>query len=236
MNFIKKIADKNFDNTVHMQFMKFSRGEFRDRATIRAKHSAGKYTINTGPEFAPDMVRTVAEKLKDKRTNVTGAIVSTSDLKGKIDFKEISQFQGVKRYIIDKEMSGNEILKLLDDYPKTFFALSFEGGDSILKIKPKAPKSGKPGTKGEADEIKADFCKLITTDANLARSFVFEKPDFKLAEITHTYMISDIVIPAELKNEKDFAKVREMARRKGKIIREATIDEKKMNSELDFEA
>lgn len=236
MNFIKKVADKNFDSSVHLQFVKFSRGEFRDRAGIKAKHSSGKYTINTSAEFANELVREVAEKLKDKKIKVTGAIVSTSDLKGKIDFKEISQFQGVKRYIIDKEMTGNEIIKLLNEYPKTFFALSFEIGDNKLKIKPKAPKSGKPGTKGEGDEVKADFCKLITNDSALAKSFVFERPDFKSAEIKHIFMINEIVIPPQFKNEKDFAKVREVAKRKGKIIRIANIDGKEVRSELEFEA
>ena len=42
MNFIKKVADKNFDESVHSQFVKFSRGEFRNRAVIKAKLSKGK--------------------------------------------------------------------------------------------------------------------------------------------------------------------------------------------------
>jgi len=37
-------------------------------------------------EFANELVRDVAEKLGDEKTRVTGAIVSTSDLKGKIDY------------------------------------------------------------------------------------------------------------------------------------------------------
>ena len=90
------------------------------------------------------MVKTVAEKLGDDKTQVKGAIVSTSDLTGELDFKDKKQFQGVKRYLIDKEMSGTEIIELLDKFLRGFFALSFEAGDSVLKIKPKAPKSGKP--------------------------------------------------------------------------------------------
>ena len=237
MNFIKKIADKHFDEDVHLQFQKFSRGEFKDRAQIRAKASKGKYTIFTTGEFANEMVKEVAEKIKDKRVAVTGIVVTTSDLKGKLDFNSISQFQGVKKYVINKEMTGNEILKTLKEFPKAFFALSFKtpDGETELKIKPKMPKSGKPSSKKE-DAPKPDFCKLITTDEKIGRSFVFETPDFKEANINHEFVITEIVVPNELKNEKDFAKVREHAKRKGKIIRVADVDGRKIKTELYLEA
>ena len=215
MNFIKKAIDKEVNEPVHIQFQKFSKGEFRDRALIEGKkQGGGKYTIKTSAEFANDLVKIVAGKLGDEKTNVKGAIVSTSDLTGEIDFKEKKQFQGVKRYLIDNEMSGTEILGLLDKLPKTFFALTFNAGDNQLKIKPKAPKSGKPGKEKEGGP-NADFCSLKTTDKSIAESFIFEKPDFTTAKINHTIFVERIVIPEELKGEKDFAKVREMSRRGG---------------------
>jgi len=235
MNFIKKIVDGKIDNSVHLQFQKFSKGEFRNRAIIEAKNSKGKYTIKTSAEFANELVHAVAEKLSNEKTKITGAIVSTSDLTGNIDFKDKKQFQGVKRYLIDKEMSGNEIINLLDKFPKTFFALSFSVGDTSLKTKPKAPTSGKPGKEKE-DGPKADFCVLKTTDKKIAESFVFEKPNFNTAKINHTFFIDSIVIPDSLKGEKDFAKVREMALRKGRILRKSLIDEEEIKKEFEFEA
>lgn len=236
MNFIKKIFDEKKDELIHLQFQKFSKGEFTNRALIRAKYSAGKYTINTSAEFANELVRMAAEKLGENKTKVTGAIVSTNDLKDKLDYKEIKQFQGVKRYLIDKEMSGNEIIKLLDEFPKTFFALTFNvGEDTKLKIKAKAPKSGKPGKEKDGGP-KADFCSLKTTDKEIGQSFVFEKPNFKNAEINHTFYIEQIVIPDELKTSKDFAKIREESFRKGKIVRKATIDEEDRTQEFEFQA
>ncbi len=231
MNFIKKVWDGRIDDIVHQQFQKFSRGEFRDRALIKVKRVKDKYTISTGNEFANDFVRILAGKLGDRKTSVTGAIVSTLDLAG-LDYQSKKQFMGIKQYVIKKEMSGKEMLDLLDRFPKAFFALSFEVGNEILKIKPKAPKSAKPSTKGD-DKIKPDFCKLITTDSAIGKSFVFEKPDFKDAEITHTFFITEMIMP---KGETDFAKVREMAKRKGKIVRKALIDSQQMNSEKEFEA
>jgi len=235
MNFIKKIADKNTDESVHLQFQKFSRGLFKNRALINAKKSKEKYTLATGPEFSNELVRVFAEKLGDKKTLVTGAIISTSDLSGKIDFKEIKQFQGVKRYFIETELSGKEMILLLDEFPKVFFALTFSVDENnSLKIKPKAPKSGKPG-KGD-EEPKADFCKLVTDDKEIARNFIFEDKEFKEAEINHTFFIDSIVIPDELKNEKDFAVVREKSKRKGRIVREANIDGLVVKEEKAFEA
>jgi len=231
MNFIKKVFEDKVDEEAHLQFQKFSKGEFRDRALIDAKNSNGKYTIKTSAEFANELVKMMAEKLGDEKTKVTGAIVSTNDLTGELEFKDKKQFQGVKRYLIDKEMSGTEILNLLEKFPKTFFALSFNIGDDKLKIKPKAPKSGKPG-KGD-EEAKADFCVLKTTDKQTADNFIFENPNFKTAKINHTYFIDSMVMP---EGEKDFAKIREMAKRKGKIIRKAIIDDKEVINEKEFEA
>jgi hypothetical protein len=229
MNFIKRVFDGKEDDSVHLQFQKFSKGEFRQRACIQAKSSAGKYTIFAGPEFANDLVKDMAQKLGSTKTNVTGVVVSTGDLTGQLDFKSKKQFMGIKQYGVDKEMSGNEIIVLLNKLPKAFFALSFKANDSELKIKPKAPKSAKPSTK-EDDTIKVNFCKLVTTDKKLAQEFVFEG-DFKKAEVRHTFFINEIIPP---KDEKDFSKIRELAKRKGKIVRETDIDGKKSKVEKEF--
>ena len=110
MNFIKKVQEKNFDESVHLQFLKFSKGEFKNRALVEAKNSKGNYTIKTSAEFANELVKDLAEKLGNNKTKVTGSIIGTNDLKGILDFKKISQFQGVKNYSIEKEMTGTEIL------------------------------------------------------------------------------------------------------------------------------
>lgn len=227
--------DNSIDENVHLQFQKFGKGEFKDKAVIKAKQSKGKYTINTSYEFANELVKAMAKKLSDGKTKVTGGIISTSDLKGELEFKEIKRFQGIKRYMLDKEMSGDEIINLLEKFPKAFFALSFNVNDDVLKIKPKLPKSGKSSNKS-GEKSKPDFCKLITNNETIGKSFVFERPDFKTADINHTFIINEIIIPDEFEKEKDYARVREMAKRKGKIIREALIDGQKIKSEKEFVA
>lgn len=233
--FIKKIFDGKTDDLVHVQFQKFSRGEFKDKCPIIYSNSKGKHSLSTGYEYANEFVRALAEKLGSSKTKVTGAIVSTRDLTGQINFVNKKQFAGVKQYVLDTDMSGDELINLLNKFPTAFFALSLKVDETELKTKPKAPISGKPSTKADA-EPKSDFCKLYTSDKDLLKSFVFDNEitaDTKKATIKHIYMIEDIIVP---KNETDPLKMRELAVRKGKIIRIVTIDEKVTKKEHDFSA
>jgi|SRR3989344_1225259 len=234
--FIKKIFEGKPDNLAHIQFQKFSKGEFKDKAMLKARNSSGKFTISTTPEYANEMVRSMAEKLGNNKTHVTGIVVSTKDLSGELEFSDKKQFMGIKQYVIDREMTGEEIMQICDKFPNSFIALSFKANGNELKIKPKAPKS-KPSTKAE-EKPKIDFCKLITNDRKIVKEYIFdeEADNFKNIEVKHTFFINDIIIPDELKNEKDFAKIREMAKKKGKIIRGLDIDGKILKKEIEFEA
>lgn len=233
MNFIKRVFDKKIDDETHAQFQKFSRGEFKNRAMIKIKKVKDKYTISTTSEFANEFVKIVAEKLGNEKTKISGVLVSTADLGNQIDYQSKKQFMGIKQYVLNKEMSGNEIVNLIEKFPKVFFALSFDSGKGdILKIKAKAPKSAKPKNKDEAP--KPDFCKLITNDEKIIKEIIWES-DFKNAEIFHDFIIESIVIPESIKKEKDFAIVREKSLRKGKVVRRGMIDDKEINEVVDFE-
>ena len=238
MNFIKKIVDKDVNEGVHLQFQKFSKGEFPNRAMIRAKNSSGKYTIATTSEYAKEIILSLAEKLGDKPVLVTGAIISALDLEG-FDYKERKMAMGVRKYMIEKEMTGNEIIEICNKIEKAFFALSFDvDEDNKLQIKPKSPKSSKgAGSKKNPDKrAKIDFIKLKTIDKELVGCLIFdeEAKDFKKIEIKHDFQITDIIIPET--DEEDFAKIRELAKRKGKIIRNIDINGKEVVKEADFTA
>jgi len=237
--FIKKIFEGKNDEFVHLQFQKFSRGEFTDRAMIKVKESGGKFTIDTTAEYARELVRAMGEKLGVEKTHVTGALISALDLDG-FKYESKTSAIGVRKYRIDREMSGNELVEICDNVIKAFIALSFKVREDELKIKDKSPKSAKGASsaKKEDAELKIDFCKLKTTDRKLVDGLVFD-PEAKTAkklQVKHDFIITDIVVPAELKNEKDFAKVREGAHRKGKIIRHIDIEGNKIKKEIVFEA
>ena len=232
--FIKKIFEEKIDNEVHLQFQKFSRGNFEDRAMIRAKNSKGNYSVATTYEYANELVKGLGRKLGNEKTNVTGVIVSTLDLTGIISFSSIKQFMGIKQYVIGKEMSGSEIVSMIDKLPKAFAALSFTVNNTELKIKPKAPKSAKPSTKGQA-KPKIDFCKIKTNDKEIVQGLLFdiEINSFKNIEVKHNFVIDEIIMPI---GEKDPAQIREKAKRKGKIIRKIVVDGKEINNEKEFVA
>ena len=174
--FIKKIFDGKSENDelVHLQFQKFSGGNFKDRAIVIAKHNSNKFSVSTTAEYANELVRILAEKLGDNKSYVTGVIVSTRNLNGELDYQSKKQFIGVNQYIINKEMSGNEILELCNKLPISFIGLSFNVYNSELKIKPKTPKFAKPSSKGE-EKLKVDFCKLKTLDKEIIDNLIFDK-------------------------------------------------------------
>jgi len=230
-SFIKKVFDKNIDEGVRLQFMKFSRGEFKDRALVSVTKTAKGFSINTGPEYANALVRVIAEKITgEEKIKVTGAIVSTRDLTGEVEFKDKKQFQGVKRYLIDTEMSREEILNLCDNFPKSFLALSFSAGNAQLKIKPKAPKNAKAKNKEEAPKV--NFCRLKTPDAEIANGFTFGLGNFKKVNIRYDFIITEIDIPKDIKDQEE---MREKSVRRGKIIRKIDIDGNESVKEVDFE-
>ncbi|MDD5192338.1 MAG: hypothetical protein PHH54_07025 [Candidatus Nanoarchaeia archaeon] len=236
--FIKKIFEGKTlnDELVHFQFIKFGKGQFGEKAMIRGKNSDGNYSIDTTSEYAKELIISLAEKIGKSKVSVTGALISTLNLDGRFDYKERKMAMGVKKYMIEKEMTGQEILELCNKIDRAFFALSFGFGDDDLKIQAKSPKSAKGAGSAKKEDAKAkiNFCKLKTKDKELVKSLLLDdEMNFKKIEIKHNFEVNEIVIP---KNEKDFAKIREMAKRKGKIIRELDIDGKKLKKEVNFEA
>ena len=233
--FIKKIFGEQTDDLVHQQFIKFSKGLFDSRSMIRAKNSKGNYTISTTSEYGKDIIMTLAEKLGDKSTSVTGAIISALDLEG-FEYDERKMAMGVRKYMIyDKEMTGNKIIELCNTINKAFFALSFKLDETTsLVIKPKSPKSAKGASSSKNPDKKAkiDFCKLKTNDESIIKTlFLDDELVFKKIEIKHDIVIENIILP---EGETDFAKIREMAKRQGKIIRNIDMDGVETKKEKEF--
>ncbi len=234
--FIRKIfegkASEGKDELVHLQFQKFSKGVFENKAMVNARKSGNNFSISTSSEFANEFVRMLAEKAGAHSVKVTGGIISTRDMEGEFEYSGKKQFMGIKQYVIDSEMTGNQIIGLLDKLKLAFFALSFSYNGTELKIKAKAPKSAKPSTKTD-EKPKADFCKITTPEISIAKEILFDIDlnSLKKAEIGHNFIIEDIILP---KGETDFAKMRELAKRKGKVQRIISIDGKETKKEHEF--
>jgi hypothetical protein len=232
MSFLKDLFENKPSDEAHKQFSRFSIGTFENRSLIEITNSK-KIRIKTSSEFANELVRFLANKLKDK-TLVSGIVFSTMDLRdsSKIEFEEVKNAMGVKKHIINKELTKEEILSLCGDFPSAAIHLSFETETDKLKIKPKAPKSGKAG-KGDK-EPKANFCSLTTTDKKMLDEYAFDiKEDFKKIFVKHIYEIEELITPDEYKN--DFALARKYSKRKGKIKRILNIDSNERINEIKFE-
>lgn len=233
MNVIRKIFEGKADDNVHSDFLKFGRGEFKDKYLISGKKQKDLWSIKTGPEFANYFVRKGLEKAKGKKIDVKGIMVSTFDLKNeaKFNIEKVKKFMGIQQAVINTQVMPEEILSFMEKFPRVFYALSFKLPDYELKIKEKAPKSGKPGNKGDGEELKIDFCSLKTLDREVIKDLLFDCPEFKEIVIRHTLQINDIVYP---KDEKDPQKVREMSKRKGILVRNIEIDGRKEVKKADF--
>ena len=235
MNTVKKIFEGMIDEGVHAEFLKFGRGEYKGKYLLEGRRQAKNWSIKGGAEFVNFFVRRCLEKVSGPIA-ISGVIVSTLDLKNEIGFevKKSSNFQGVRKFQVDCEIEPSQVFDLMDKYPRVFFALSFRGDDFVLKIKAKAPTSGKPG-KGKGDGPVADFCSLKTGDRSIVDDLFFGAGEFAEVRISHTIVVSDIVYPTNVE-ELGPAEVREMAKRKGKIIRVVVVDGVEKVSEAEFVA
>ena len=230
---LKRINEKKFDEGVHGEFIKFSKGVFNNKYLVDAKKQKDKWSIKTGAEFVNFIVRRCLEDASGK-IPMKGVIVSTFDLRNEVKFPigKMKQFMGIKQLVLETEVDPKEIIALMDKFPRAFYALSFSTPKCDLKIKAKAPKSAKPASSGDK-EVSADFCSMKTTDKSLVDDLLFDCADADVVSIKHTLKIEDIILP---KGEKDPVQIREKAVRKGVIVRRVKIGDKETIKELAFEA
>lgn len=230
-NVINKIFSGKSDEEVHNDFIKFGKGSFSNRYLIEGKKQKDKWNIKTNSEFANFLVRKCLERATGE-IDVTGVIVVSTKIDGAVEFpiERIKQFMGVKQAVINTKTTPKKILDAMDKFPKAFFALSFSTKDSVLKTKAKAPKSAKPATAGDKAPA-AKFCSLKTSDKSIVEDLFFDCPDFDEISARHTLEINQIIFP---KGETDPVKIRELAQRKGKLIRELNVNGRAIKSEKDF--
>jgi hypothetical protein len=232
---IKKIFDGECDEEVHIDFLKFGRGVYENKYMLECKKQAKKWSIKTSAEYANFLVRRCLEKMPGE-VSLNGIIVSTLDLKDEIPFEvqKVSNFQGVRKNVIKTTAQSSEVIELMNAHPKVFFALSFSGPGFVLKIKAKAPTSGKPG-KESVDGPAVDFCSLKIEGDDIVKELFFKEGDFSEASVRHTIEVTDIIYPDNMSELKP-AEIREQAKRKGVLKRISSVDTQGTTSETNFVA
>ena len=219
MNFIKKIFSGKTDISIHKQFIRFGKGEYRRRGLLNLWKTKN-IKVKSSFEFVNDFVLFVAS-------------LGEATFEGNIWSKEqIPGLHGVKKegkivYNVSNLKSSQikEIAHLVH-----YSLLNADGNGIKLRIKSKLPKPGK--SEGKIDD---KFCQLELDEKYYRATkedFFWDLPECKKANVEHTFVIRDIIIP---KGETDYEKIREMAKRKGKIVRIANIDGNEIRKETEFE-
>ena len=230
MNFIKKIFEGEIDEAVHEQFVRFGKGRYGNRFII-SLWKTKKIKIKTSFEFANDLVDLCSDFGNSK---VSGFVLSKTNLS---DFMSENNIEGNSKSkrsglyfqndIDNQELTKEQIKKLSE--VSYLMLLDLEGEGFSLKIKKKLPKPGKNEKK-----IDSKFCQLEIDEkfySKVKDDLFWDVVDSKKININHTMTINEIIPP---KDEKDFAKIRELAKRKGKIIRKITIDGNETETEKEF--
>lgn len=211
-SFLKGVLNGKSDDESHRYFVRFGKGRYNRRFLI-SFNKGTKIKIKASFEMANDFVKFVDE---NKDVKFSGTILS----KEKISGKEGKKKKGVIAY----EISNSKI----EEYEKAYYyLLDVNDSEIILKIKKSLPKPGK--NEGKIDD---KFCSLELDPKYwpaLKETFFWDVPECKKAEIEHELNINEIVIPA---NERDPIKIRELAKRKGIIVRKITCDGKEQKKEF----
>jgi hypothetical protein len=227
--FIKRIWAGKEDEKIHRQFIRFSRGEFKKRFAINSVKQPDKIKLSSSFELVNDMIDFVFSLTS--KAEVSGIVLikeNIEEIKEKIQLNNLK----VKEKISQAEISGeltSEQEKILSE--KAYCLLFDVNSEEItLKTKKKLPKPGKSAEQKVDDK----FCVIELPGKywnRVKEEFLFDCPEGKKYKINHTIVVQDIDIP---KGEKDFEKLRIMAKRKGKIIRIKEIDNKEERNEKEF--
>lgn len=232
MNFIKKVFDEGIDEEVHLQFIRFGKGEYKRRFLL-SLWKTKKIKVKTSFEFANDLVRLCSEFGDCKVSGIAlskeniSEMMSENNIKGDSETKKGGLYY--QNNIDNQEMKKEQLMEL--EKKSYFTLLDLEGDDFKLKIKKKLPKPGKSENK-----IDDKFCQLEADEkfySKIKEDFFWDTPETKKVSIEHSVLIDSIVMP---EGEKDFSKIREIAKRKGRIIRKKIINEQEVNSEKEFVA
>ena len=170
MTFIKKIFENNVDDQVHRQFTRFGKGNFENRALVKIKKLKDKFTINTSYDFSYDLVRIFSD------------LIEEVDISGKLIKKR-------KKQDINEKVNSERLKELLEENDHCL--LDMTSGDYTLKCKKSLPK---PGGK----TLNPKFCSACLPLEKL-NDFAFDvKENFKTLEMSHTYIITELIIPERL--------------------------------------
>ena len=214
--FIRRVFEGRGDVRDHQYFIRFGKGIYGRRFLM--KFDVGKkIKIKGSFELANDFVRFVRS-------------LKSMPFSGKLFTKEkIVGLEGRKKAgVFVYEVEGNT----LEAFEHPYFSLvDASDAEITLKIKKSLPKPGK-----NEEKVDEGFCSLeldLKYLPQIREAFFWDVPTCKKVLIEHELQILEIVFPA---GEKDPVKIRELAKRKGTIVRKMQVDGKEIENKYEIEA
>lgn len=230
MNFVKKIFIGDVDEKTHIKFIKFGKGNYKKVFPL-SLWQTNKVKVKTSFEFANDLALFCSDLGSMKVSGIVlskkdiSNVISANNIKGDSESKKSGLYY--KNNILEQELNKNQIVEL--EKVSYSFLLDIKGDGFELKVKKKPPRPGK--SEGKIDN---KFCQLELDERygeKIREDLFWDMPNAKKIVISHEVIVDEIVFP---EGEKDYSKIREIAKRKGKIIRNAIIDGKEITSEKEL--
>jgi hypothetical protein len=236
MNYINFIAKGEMNEEVHNALTRYGPGDFTKEELI-ISISKNKIKIQGGLDMVNPIQRFVASVCRSEVT-YKGAIPTTRDVGSELDelgvgYEEARRFgKKGKKYEINATLSPDKALQLVNQLYSFFLLVDLKSEDCKTKVKKKdTPKIGSLSPKFVTGEIPADNLEKVK------EVFLFDA-DFDKAKkvvVTHTFVVSDIILDEELLKQ-DALAARLQAKRKGTLKRKIDVDGTVAEKEYSFEA
>ncbi len=214
-SFLRDAVEGKKGQEVKRYFLRFGKGQYNRR--FRISFQKGKQIkIRASYEFANDFVNFIRE---NKDVKFSGKVMSLDKIEGKTGRKKGASYT--------YEITESSIDEFENVY---YYLLNANAGDIVLKIKKSLPKPGK-----EEDKIDDKFCSLdldLKYWEKVKEMFFWDVSDCKKANVEHDIIVEDVELP---KGEENPTKIRELAVRKGKIVRRIECDGKQSEKEYKLE-
>ncbi len=227
MNIMKKIFEKKVDDSLHRQFVRFGPGTFEARGVVRVKIGAKKMRMWTSFEYGNYILKYIADHTEDDSIMIKGKIFSKTDFK--LDFEKIHEKKkGFYISTIDAQLPTENLQKIVKDLADEYILLDVTTSKATFKIK-KSPHN----PRGKFDD---KYCKISLDNEfmPLVEDLLFGlKGKFKEAIVDHMIIITEVVADEKLL-QKDATAARLAAKRKGKLVRNLTVDGETEVTEVDF--
>lgn len=254
MSWVAKIIDGNPDEFTHARLVKYGIGKHPGpRTKLTLSKTSIKFKADLDQE--KDILKGYILGAPKGSHKVKGIIITYSDrqdeyakLNMPLTWKKSSgKGTPVFKSKVDEVAPLDDIKALFDfDDPTTFFLLSLNPRDGSkpwkVTTKTSFPKGGPSGDEEESDEKDPVFTKGALGNTPEVLEFILDAylpdlkdkigPKTKNITIRNNLVIEDIEIPND--SSLSFSEKRRLAKKRGKLIREVTIDNEDHIKEYDF--